>query len=312
MFQADWSDCVAVMPAPAQPAGAALGFFADANPVAQTDGSAVRSEFLNMVMIELLNVLPLGGVAADQTRVNYAQVAQAIENLVARPLAALRYPTIATTNNTVGATGASVAGVGGTVSIPAGVMLTLGKEVVAGQTAREKVFTTAAWTSANLNTATTYYLRAQAVNGVFTPYVQIGTDTDAIPAGLKGTPNGVNGGGFDSTVLDILLAKVVTGAAGSVPTITNLANAAVLKASFTYAGSAANGSTNTHTYNWGRVPTIAALAALNGNQAAGTDTDTQVNILTPTRYSCQVGTSGWDPSNSHNTGPGYTANFLAV
>jgi hypothetical protein len=78
-----------------------------------------------------------------------------------------------------------------------------------------------------LNISSTYYLRAQVgTNGALWLYTQKGTDADAIPATQIGTPNGASGGGFDSTVVDMLIAKIVTGSAGTLPTVTPLANAA--------------------------------------------------------------------------------------
>ncbi|MEW6309947.1 MAG: phage tail protein [Pseudomonadota bacterium] len=149
---------------------------------------------------------------------------------LALPLPALPYPTVATSNNRIAVTVAVVAGQGGTVSVPAGVLVSLGQEVIAGQTGRMRSFTTQAWTSANLAINSTYFLRAQVQNGALTFYVQQGGDADVIPGSLKGTPNGANGGGFDSTRIDMLVAKVVTGAAGSTPTLTALANAEYLYA----------------------------------------------------------------------------------
>lgn len=203
-----------------------------------------------------------GGVATlDQNGfVSESQLA-----IGALPLAALPFPTIDTADNRIGVTSAAVAGVGGTVSVPAGVMIGLAKEVTAGKTGRQGAYTTAAWTSANLDINSTYYLRAQVVNGVLTFYVQKGTDADTIPASQKGTVNGANGGGFDSTVIDMLVAKVVTGAAGTVPALTTLANAAALKVrsiaydtitrtSVTY--TVCGKRTTDLTLNWARTPTF--------------------------------------------------------
>lgn len=184
---------------------------------------------------------------------------------LALPLAALPFPTIDTADNRIGVTSAAVAGVGGTVSLPAGVMICLAKEVTAGKTGRQGAYTTAAWTSANLDINSIYYLRAQVINGGLTFYVQKGADTDTIPASQKGTVNGANGGGFDSTVIDMLVAKVVTGAAGSIPTVMTLANRHVLRLFYNGilnsadAGSDASGNAYgslQFTLNWSRTPTV--------------------------------------------------------
>lgn len=145
------------------------------------------------------------------------------------PFASLPFPTIATATNRFTLTAAAVAGQGGTVSVPAGVFVAL-CEAVTANTGRKRSFQTAAWTSGNLAINSTYFLRAQVVNGALTFYTQKGTDTDATPASFIGTIDGAAGGGFDSTCIDMLAAKVVTGAAGTTPTVTALANAEYLYA----------------------------------------------------------------------------------
>lgn len=192
----------------------------------------------------------------------------------ALPLAALPFPTIGATNRVMGATGAIVAGQGGTVSVPAGVAVSLSEEVSVGVTGVLRSFITSAWTSANLAVSSTYYLRAQVQSGALTFYVQQGTDADSIPASLKGTPGAASLGGFDSTVLDMLVAKVVTGVAGSTPTVTNLANAPLLFSKTvagdnytrTTGGSGAMAAKrNTPlTLNWARVPSRYAVRTAYG------------------------------------------------
>ena len=69
---------------------------------------------------------------------------------------------------------------------------------------------TPAFSSPDLIASQTYYLRAKVGNtGALQIYLQRGTDSDTIPASLIGTPDAASGGGFDSTVLDMLLARVV-------------------------------------------------------------------------------------------------------
>lgn len=182
------------------------------------------------------------------------------------PLAALPFPTIATASKTISATGNVVAGQGGSVSVPAGVLLSIGQEVVAGSTGVLAGFTTQAWTSGNLAVSSTYYLRAQVQSGALVFYVQKGADSDSTPASQKGTPDGAAGGGFDSTVIDMLVAKVVTGAAGTTPTVTLLANAYRLRSrtmatdncTRTTGGSGViTGKRATPlTLNWARTPTV--------------------------------------------------------
>ncbi len=198
------------------------------------------------------------------------------------PLMALDYPTIATTDLRIPVT-ATTSVNGGIVSIPAGIRISLGEETVAGQTGQVKTFTTAVW-SQDLAPSSTYYVRANVVNGVFTPYVQKGSDGDPIPAGLKGTAGQGSGGGFDSTQIDILIAKVVTGIAGSMPTITTLANAKQLVFVWNIPASITKGpaaqvplltvdqqietiprqyASNSTTLNWARTPTM-SLAGYGG------------------------------------------------
>ena len=139
------------------------------------------------------------------------------------PLAALPQPCVATADNRMAVTAAAVAGQGGTVSVPAGVAVSLGQETQAGS-GKAGTFVTSAWTSPVLAPGSEYFLRAQLVAGVLTCYVQKGALTDATPASLKGAANGASGGGFFSTALDICLARVVTGAAGSAPVVQKVIN----------------------------------------------------------------------------------------
>lgn len=139
------------------------------------------------------------------------------------PLAAIPYPTVGTPSNAITVTSATNAQ-GGAVSIASGTRLTLGAVVVPGQTGRQLLYQTPSYSSGALATNSTYYLRAQVVAGALLVYKQRGTDADEIPAGRVGVPDGASGGGFDSTVLDVLLARVITGAAGSLPTVTALVN----------------------------------------------------------------------------------------
>ncbi|MCD5970435.1 phage tail-collar fiber domain-containing protein [Pseudomonas quasicaspiana] len=153
---------------------------------------------------------------------------QAVDGM-ALPLAALPYPTIATTDNRIAVTATAAAGNGGTITIPEGVRIALSEEVEAGATGRLRAFKTVSWTSPALTAGRTYFVRAMVTTEGLAFYVQLGTDSDVIPAGQKGVPGAATGGGFDSTALDMLVARVVTGAIGSIPTVTTLANAAVLR-----------------------------------------------------------------------------------
>jgi hypothetical protein len=176
------------------------------------------------------------------------------------PIAALPYPCVATADNRLGVGTGSGAN-GGTVSIASGQRLSLAMELEAGYTARLGYWITAAWTSAGLDVSSTYYLRAQIDDDALLFYVVKGSDSDAIPGSLRGTPGAASGGGFDSTRLDMLVAKVVTGTAGSAPTVTPLRNTDRLFANVVESGTPTLGSGYsyffTHTINdlnWARIP----------------------------------------------------------
>lgn len=232
---------------------------------------------------------------------------KALRNALTLPLSVLPFPSIITANNRLAVTAAAVAGTGGKISVPAGVQVTLGQEVTAGVSGRRRVLTTADWTSANLDTASTYYLRAQVnAAGNLVTYVQKGADSDPVPSSLKGVPGAVNGGGFDSTVLDMLIALVITGAAGSTPVVTALANAERLNAEFTAAGTATIITNNaafyaqTFSLNWARRPNSVPIYAVVAQSAGNTSVEGGANymrILTITRSSiyCRIQTD-WSAS----------------
>lgn len=151
------------------------------------------------------------------------------------PLAALPPPYIATPDNRLEITGTTASGKGGIVSVPAGVMLSLGQEVVSGL-GRQRAFTTPAFTSQPLAPLSEYYLRAQVVAGALVFYVQRGTLTDTTPSSLKGTIDGEFGGGFASTPVDICVARILTGAPGTAPTVQRVINRGTLSWSATLNG----------------------------------------------------------------------------
>ena len=173
----------------------------------------------------------------------------------------LDFPTIDTADNKMGVTAATATN-GGTVSIPAGTLVSLGEEVTAGETGKPSFFKSIVFDSVDLDISSTYYLRAHWNAGAVVYYTQKGTDADAVPAGLLGTPGGGSGGGFDSTVIDVLFAKVVTGTAGTLPAVTKLANHKQLKLSsigtkqtFTRALDWTAITSSAIVLDWARVPT---------------------------------------------------------
>ena len=199
--------------------------------------------------------------------------------LLAKPYAELAYPHVSTSDNRTGASVAAAVA-GGKVTLPGGVVLSLSEDL-GGGVARKRYYTTTAWTSPDLPVNSVAYLRAQVyTDGTLLVYTALGTDADATPAGLKGTPNANSGGGFDSTCLDVLLAKIVTGAAGTTPTLTSLANAAALQgyvSNLPSCGNVISGNndqTDTYTLNWARKPAQVYLSGIQrgyGDPSVGTD-----------------------------------------
>ncbi len=205
--------------------------YVNANPAAGTEGSIPPAESFEHPQREILEVIAhyLGAQAPDGG--DLTQLRQAIQQAIAEaltqadgPLAGLPFPTVETAGNRLTVTPASAAA-GGTVGVAAGTGIVLGEVGVSAGLGRLRRFETAAFVSADLTANATHYLRARVEAGALELYLQRGADTDPTPAGLVGTPGAAAGGGFDSTRLDALLARVVTGNAGTVPTVTALANA---------------------------------------------------------------------------------------
>jgi len=72
---------VATLPAPAAPG--TQGFFTDGNPVAGEAATILDADFMNMVMMELINVVEAGGETPSKT--TYNQVLEAILTLIGQP-----------------------------------------------------------------------------------------------------------------------------------------------------------------------------------------------------------------------------------
>ena len=143
-------------------------------------------------------------------------------------------------------------------------------------------YQTNTFVSSDLDVSSIYYLRGQVINGVFTIYTTKGSDVDNIPGSKLGTVNGLSGGGFDSTVLDILFARIVTSTVGTVPTVTTLSNTADLYNILTLIGTVVSANSNS-TYviynvelNWAR-NYIHSIAIKRSNNT-GTQPDTDISI----------------------------------
>lgn len=78
MFQIDNSTAVAAIPAPTAPG--ALGYFTDGNPATGVSATILPAEFMNMLMMENLNVLAAGGITPAKGQ--YNQLALAIAKIV--------------------------------------------------------------------------------------------------------------------------------------------------------------------------------------------------------------------------------------
>lgn len=206
-------------------AGLVNGKFVDENPLTGTPGSLIPADWGNGVTEEILNVIKAGELVPDEQK--YDQLLQAIRSVSAKgwsfdsalPIGSLPMPTVASTDGRLAVTATAISASGGRVSIPAGVLIGLGQEVIPGQLGRVRTFTTQAWSSGDLLPTSSYFLRAQVNGGALTFYTQRGALHDSAPEGLKGIVNGAAGGGFQSTPLDICIAWIVTAGPGSIPVV---------------------------------------------------------------------------------------------
>lgn len=211
----------------------------------------------------------------------------AVLSAVSLPIAALPFPTVVTIDNKIPITVSSSVSTGGTVTVPSGVVCSIGRVVSAGVSGYSVTATTASQTI-DLDVSSTYYIRGNVNSaGALVCYVQKGTDADSTPSSFVGTSGASSGGGFDSTPVDILLAKVVTTTAGTAPTITLLANARNLKASFTYAGSTSVSPTTVHTFNFARTPTL-AISSFDTQLTNNVEGGFTIKIVSISRYAASI------------------------
>ena len=118
-------------------AGLVNGKFVDENPLTGTPGSLIPADWGNSVTQEILNVIKAGDLTPDEKK--YDQLLQAIQSVSAKgwsldsalPVGSLPLPTVATPDGRLPITPTAVLTSGGRVSIPAGVLLSIGQEVVA-------------------------------------------------------------------------------------------------------------------------------------------------------------------------------------
>ena len=77
MYQYDDPTAVSVLPTPA--AAGTAGYFTDGNPASSAPATILRSDFMNMLMMELLNVVQAAGISPQKT--SYTQVLLAIQKM---------------------------------------------------------------------------------------------------------------------------------------------------------------------------------------------------------------------------------------
>ena len=77
MYQYDDPTCVAALPTPA--ALGAAGYFSNGNPTTGLGATVLTADYMNMVMLELLNVVKAGGISPSKTA--YDQVLSAIKRI---------------------------------------------------------------------------------------------------------------------------------------------------------------------------------------------------------------------------------------
>ena len=77
MYQYDDPTCVATLPAPT--ATGAAGYFSNGNPTTGLGATVLTADYMNMVMLELLNVVKAGGISPSKT--TYDQVLSAIKRI---------------------------------------------------------------------------------------------------------------------------------------------------------------------------------------------------------------------------------------
>jgi hypothetical protein len=78
MYQYDDSTAVSTLPTPA--ATGTPGFFSDGNPATASPATALRADFMNMLMLELVNLVQSAGLTLSKT--SYNQVITAIKMLI--------------------------------------------------------------------------------------------------------------------------------------------------------------------------------------------------------------------------------------
>jgi hypothetical protein len=282
---------------PTAPASPSTGYPTPGDPATGTPATRPGAYWHYQLQAELAAVLADAGLSPSAaTLTQLRDTLRALSPTLLR--AALTWPTVGTADYRLTVTPAAVSGQGGKVTVASGTPIGLALPTGNGSTGRTLLVNTPAFDSGNLLASSTYYLRGQIAGGALALYVQRGTDADAEPASGLGTPGGASGGGFDSTVFDVLLGKVVTSTSGTTPTVTALANAARLTASGSWedVNTPVGGTTRTLTLNWGRAPMMAAVVSFGTAAHVSIDADLQVNQTDRSRMSVSwwLRVAGWD------------------
>ncbi|MFJ3447733.1 phage tail protein [Pseudomonas sichuanensis] len=228
------------------------------------------------------------------------------------PFAALDFPTVATADGRLAVIGAAMEGGGGSVTVPAGVLIALAEADPAKALGRPRVVETIEWTSVALPVNATLYLRGNIRDRALQLYIAPGTDTDPVPVALR-SESGQAASGFDSTVVDVLLAKIMTGAPGSVPSVLPLANRKRLEAVAHWSGAF---GAYTLSLNWARTPRAYVVSFADYDDYTKSDyaifaepvgSNSSGSVIGATtgfsdRYTGRVGISAWIPTGSPGSG----------
>lgn len=288
-----------------------LEFDSAASPGART-GSETRSRNLAVMWC-----IKAWSAPVNQGQLDVAALASQVQALSLElsgplPFAALDFPTVATADGRLTVVGAAMEGGGGSITVPAGVLIALAEADPTKALGRPRVVETIEWTSAALPVNATLYLRGNIRDRVLQLYIAPGTDTDSVPVALR-SESGQAASGFDSTVVDVLLAKIMTGAAGSVPSVLPLANRKRLEAVAHWSGAF---GAYTLSLNWARTPRAYVASFADYDEYTKSDyaivaepvgSNSSGGVIGATtgfsdRYTGRVGITAWIPTGSPGSG----------
>ena len=135
MYQYDDSTVASALPTPA--AQGAVGFFTDGNPGLGVPATILRSDFMNMLMMEILNVVQAGGLTPSKS--TYNQLLTAINNLIGSSagtavtaISAGSGISVSRSGNTVTVTNTGSSGGGATITLTVPSFLSLDHSSITG------------------------------------------------------------------------------------------------------------------------------------------------------------------------------------